>query len=72
MCSPAYHSSLDSVQNGATALYIAAQNGHLRVVELLIAAMARVDVQEEVRFNCSYHCILMYDRMMHICYYRPC
>ncbi len=62
-CSPAHHSSLDSVQTGATALYIAAQNGHLRVVELLIAAMARVDVQTEVRFNCSYDRIIM----MHIC-----
>ncbi len=62
-CSPAHHSSLDSVQTGTTALYVAAQNGHLRVVELLIAAMARVDVQEEVRFNCSYDRIIM----MHIC-----
>ncbi len=27
-----HHSSLDSVQTGATALYVAAQNGHLRAV----------------------------------------
>ncbi len=50
MCSPAHNSSLDYVQTGATALYIAAQNGHLRVVEVLIAAMAQVDIQRQVRF----------------------
>ncbi len=45
MCSPAHHSSLDSVQTGTTALYIAAQNGHLRVVELLIAVGADVHIK---------------------------
>ncbi len=53
VCSPSHHSSLDSVQAGTTALYVASQNGHLRVVEVLIAAMAQVDMQAEVRFNCS-------------------
>ncbi len=53
VCSPSHHSSLDSVQTGATALYVASQNGHLRVVEVLIAAMAQVDMQQKVRFNCS-------------------
>ncbi len=43
-CSP----YLDSVQNGATALYVAAHNGHLRVVELLIAAKADVNIQTNV------------------------
>ncbi len=38
-----------SSQTGTTALYVAVQNGHWRVVELLIAAMAQVDIQEEVR-----------------------
>ncbi len=56
MCLPSHHSLLESVQHGATALHVAARNGHLRVVEVLIAAMARVDIQEEVRFYCSYHC----------------
>ncbi len=42
---------LDSVQDGATALYAAAQNGHVRAVELLIAANAQVDIQEKVRFT---------------------
>ncbi len=51
MCSPAHHLSLDSVQDGATALCVAAHNGHLRVVELLIAAKAQVDIQtKKVRF----------------------
>ncbi len=38
-----------TVQDGTTALYVAAQSGHLRVVELLIAAKADVNIQEEVR-----------------------
>ncbi len=37
------NSSLISVQGGATALYLAAQNGYLRTVELLIAAKALID-----------------------------
>ena len=42
---------LDSVQNGATALYAAAQEGHVRAVELLIAAKAQVEIQNKVRFK---------------------
>ena len=42
---------LDSVQNGTTALWVAAQNGHVRAVELLIAAKAGVDIQRKVRFT---------------------
>ncbi len=48
MCSPAHHSSLDSVQNGSTALHVAAKNGHLRVVELLIAVGADVNIKTNV------------------------
>ncbi len=43
-CSP----YLDSVQDGFTALYVAAENGHLRVVELLLAAKADVNIQANV------------------------
>ncbi len=57
--------SLDSVQDETTALYIAAQNGHLRVVELLIAARARVDIQQKVRFHCSYNCIVIIMNLDH-------
>ena len=42
---------LDSVQTGATALIVAAQEGHVRAVELLIAAKAKIDIQEKVRFT---------------------
>ncbi len=42
--------TLLSVQNGATALWIAAQNGHVRAVEVLIAAKAGVDINK-VRFT---------------------
>lgn len=46
--------TFDSVQDGTTALYIAAQNGDFREVALLIAAKAQVDIQKEVRLDCSY------------------
>ncbi len=43
-----------SVQNGSTALCVAAQEGHLRVVELLIAAKADVNIQTNVsHIGCS-------------------
>ena len=42
---------LDSVQNGATALMVATQNGHVRAVEVLIAAKAGIDIQNKVRFT---------------------
>ncbi len=42
---------LDSVQDGVTALWVAAQEGHERAVELLIAAKAQVNIQNEVRFT---------------------
>ncbi len=32
-------------------MYVAAQNGHVRAVELLIAAKAQVDIQQKVRFT---------------------
>ena len=43
-CSP----YLDSIQNGFTALMTAARNGHLRIVELLIAANADLNIQIKV------------------------
>ena len=41
--------SLESVQDGATALFVAAQNNHLRVVKLFIVAKAHVDIQRKVK-----------------------
>ena len=37
-------------QDGSTALSVAAQNGHLRVVEMLIAAKALVNLADKVQF----------------------
>ena len=36
------------VQDGITPLYAAAQEGHLKIVEMLVAAKCQVDLQEEV------------------------
>ncbi len=47
-CVFTYSLYLDSVQDGSTALMVAAQNGHLRIVELLIAAKALVNIQTNV------------------------
>ena len=37
-----------SWQNGVTALYVASQNGHVEVVNVLLKNGAHVDVQKEV------------------------
>ena len=37
-----------SLQNGVTALYVASQNGHVEVVNILLKNGAHVDVQEGV------------------------
>ena len=42
---------LDSVQTGTTALIVAAQEGRVRAVEILIAAKAKIDIQAKVRFT---------------------
>ena len=42
---------LDSVQDGGTALIAAVQEGHVRAVEILIAAKAKIDIQKKVRFT---------------------
>ena len=41
-----------SVQNGATALIMAAQEGHLKVVEKLIASGAEINHQNKVSCLC--------------------
>ena len=40
---------LDSVQEGFTALIAAAQEGHLKVVEMLLEANAEVNIMSNVR-----------------------
>ena len=41
-------SSLDSVQDGSTALIVAAQNGHCEVVRMLLEAKADVNIKANV------------------------
>ena len=41
-------SSLDSVQDGYTALIVAAQNGHCEVVRMLLEAKADVNIKTNV------------------------
>ncbi len=43
-CSPYF----GSVQDGYTALIVAAQNGHLKIVEILIESNADVNIQTNV------------------------
>ena len=40
-----------SSQNGATALYVSSQNGHVEVVNILLQNGAHVDVQDEVSWT---------------------
>ncbi len=41
-------SSLDSVQDGFTAMMVAAQNGHCGVVRMLLEAKANVNIKNNV------------------------
>ena len=41
--------TLTRIQDGATAIMVAAQYGHLKVIEFLIAAKAQVNIQSKVR-----------------------
>ncbi len=41
------------LQDGQTALHFAAMNGHDKVVELLLAAGAKVNKNDEVSYFCS-------------------
>ena len=45
------------IQNGVCPLYIASQNGHDRVVEMLLQAKATVDLQNKVE-NCHLSLVL--------------
>ena len=39
------------MQNGASPLFMASQNGHVEVVDKLLKCGARVDLQRKVRWN---------------------
>ena len=45
--------SLDSVQDGFTALLVAAQEGHCEIVRMLLEAKADVDMKNNVSESCS-------------------
>ena len=45
--------SLDSVQDGSTALYMASQEGHCEVVRMLLEAKADVNMKNNVSESCS-------------------
>ncbi len=47
--SPAH--TIDSVQDRVTPLCAAAYNGHVKAVEVLIAAKTKTDIQAKVRFT---------------------
>ena len=48
-----YSYSLDSVQNGSTALLVAAQEGHCGIVRMLLEAKAEVNMKNNVSERCS-------------------
>ena len=45
--------SLDSVQDGSTALLVAAEKGHCSVVRMLLEAKADVNIRNNVSERCS-------------------
>ena len=47
-----YSYSLDSVQDGSTALLVAAQEGHCSVVRMLLEAKADVNMKNNVSESC--------------------
>ena len=50
-------SSPISVQTGATALYVASQEGHCEVVRMLLDAKADLNMRENVSERCLNNCI---------------
>ena len=54
MCSLTHAYSLDSVQDGYTALLIAAQEGHCGIVRMLVEAKANVNMKDNVSENRSF------------------
>ena len=46
-------SSLDSVQDGSTALHMASQKGHCEIVRMLLEAKADVNMKSNVSESCS-------------------
>ena len=44
---------INPVQNGSTALLVAAENGHLKVVEMLLVVKCQMDLRNKVSVSAS-------------------
>ena len=56
-------SSLDTVQDGSTALFVAAQEGHCAIVRMLLEAKADVNIQNNVSESCSSDGVCTYTQL---------
>ena len=45
--------SLNSLQDGSTALLVASQEGHFRVVRMLLEVKADINIKDNVSESCS-------------------
>ena len=58
-----FSSSLDTVQDGSTALHVAARKGHCEIVRMLLGAKADVNVQNTVSESCSSDSVCTYTQL---------
>ena len=56
-------SSLDTVQDGSTALFVASQEGHCEIVRMLLEAKADVNVQTNVSESWSSDSVCTYTQL---------
>ena len=59
-------------QTGATPLYVASQQNHVKVVQLLLAARANVDIRREVYAHTTYLITYIVHVQIHVCTFRSC
>ena len=65
-------SSLDSVQDGTTALHAASQEGHCEVVRMLLEAKADVNMKNNVSESCSSDGVCALAESIFDCVYCQC
>ena len=65
-------SSLDSVQNGFTALIVANQEGHCEVVRMLLEAKADINMKNNVSERCSSDSVCALAESIVDCVYMYC
>ena len=63
-------SSLDTIQDGFTALLVAAQEGHCEIVRMLLEAKADVNMKNNVSESCSSDGVCTYTQLSP--FYRLC